>query len=171
MRSKASLAALAIGAIALAGCGSSNKTTSGATASTAPATATAPPPGAVTISHPPAPAKPRTYRVKLAGSNEVPAGAPAGSAIAVISIKAKGEVCWKFSALKGVVAPAVAHIHHGASGTSGPIVIPLGGAYKPSGCVTATAPQLLALIEANPQRFYVNIHNTKYPGGAVRAQL
>jgi hypothetical protein len=167
MRRTTSLVALAIGASALTGCGSSKQTTSGATASTA----TGPPPGAVTISHPPPPAKPRTYRVKLIGSNEVPAGAPAGSALAAISIKAKGEVCWEFSALKGVVAPSAAHIHHGASGISGPIVIPLGGAYKPSGCATGAAPQLLALIEANPQRFYVNIHNAKYPGGAVRAQL
>jgi hypothetical protein len=174
MRSTTSLVPLAIGLLALAGCGSNKKATSSVPASTAPATVTtetAPPPGAVTISHPPAPAKPRTYRVKLAGSTEVPAGAPTGSGLAVISIKAKGEVCWKFSALKGVAAPTAAHIHRGPSGTSGPIVIPLGSAYKQDGCVMGTPPQLLALIEANPKQFYVNIHNAKYPGGAVRAQL
>jgi hypothetical protein len=165
---------LAIVALALVGCGSAKKATSSVPATTAPATATtetAPPPGAVTISHPPAPAKPRTYRVKLAGRNEVPAGAPTGSGLAVISIKTKGELCWTFSALKGIAAPMVAHIHHGPSGTSGPIVIPLGSAYKRSGCVTGTAPQLLALIEVHPEQFYVNVHTSKYPGGAVRAQL
>lgn len=105
MRSTTSLVVLAIGMVALAGCGSSKKTASSAPAGTAPTTTTSPPPGAVTISHPPAPAKPRTYRVKLAGSNEVPPGSPTGSGLGVISIKAKGDVCWKFSALKGVIAP------------------------------------------------------------------
>lgn len=178
MRSRTGLIALAIGVLGLAGCGSNKKaassvpaSTAPATATTAPATATTPPPGAVLLSHRPAPAKPRTYRVKLEGSNEVPAGAPTGSGLVVISIKAKGELCWKFSVLKGVAAPTAAHIHHGPSGTSGPVVIPLGGAYKPSGCVTGTAPQLLALIELNPKKWYVNVHNTKYPDGAVRAQL
>jgi hypothetical protein len=171
MRRAGSIVALAIGVLALAGCGSTKKATSSVPASTGPTTTTALPPGAVGISHPPAPAKPRTYRVKLAGSNEVPAGAPAGSGLAVISIKAKGELCWKFSTLTGVAAPTAAHIHRGPSGTAGPVVIPLGAAYKASGCVQGTAPQLLALIEANPKRFYVNVHNAKYPDGAVRAQL
>jgi hypothetical protein len=90
----------------------------------------------------------------------------------VISIKAStGELCWTFSQLKNVTSPREAHIHRGLASTSGNIVIALGGAYKASGCVPGTPRPLLALIGANPQRFYVNIHNAQYPGGAVRGQL
>jgi hypothetical protein len=109
--------------------------------------------------------------VRLTGGAETPAGAPGGSGIAVISIKPPSEVCWHFSALKNVSAPTAAHIHHGPPGTAGPIEIPFDGTYKPAGCIKGIAPPLLAIIELNPQRFYVNVHNAKYPGGAVRAQL
>jgi hypothetical protein len=165
MRSRTPAVSLAIVGLAFAGCGSTKK------AATTPATSATLPPGATGIAHPP-PVKSVTYRVKLAGANEVPAGAPTGSGVAVISIKASsGEVCWTFSQLKNVTAPKEAHIHRGLAGTSGNVVIALGGAYKASGCVPGTPRPLLGLIGANPQRFYVNIHNAKYPGGAVRGQL
>ena len=32
-------------------------------------------------------------------------------------------------------------------------------------------PALLAQIVANPAAYYVNLHNTRFPGGAVRCQL
>ncbi|MBA2263858.1 MAG: CHRD domain-containing protein, partial [Chloroflexi bacterium] len=35
----------------------------------------------------------------------------------------------------------------------------------------ATPALLLADIEANPQNYYVNVHNAEFPGGAVRGQL
>ena len=37
-------------------------------------------------------------------------------------------------------------------------------------CVTAD-PALLADIVAHPDLYYVNLHNTRYPGGAFRCQL
>jgi len=166
MRSRTAAVSLAIVGLAFAGCGSTNKA-----ATTAPATSATLPPGATGIAAPP-PVKSVTFSVKLAGANEVPAGAPTGSGVAVISIKAStGELCWTFSQLKNVTAPTEAHIHRGLASTSGNIVIPLGGAYKASGCVPGAPRPLLGLIGANPQQFYVNIHNAQYPGGAVRGQL
>jgi len=53
---------------------------------------------------------------------------------------------------------------------AGSIVIPLGTAYKASGCVPASA-TLLSQIESKPSGFYVNIHNVAYPQGVVRGQL
>ena len=66
--------------------------------------------------------------------------------------------------------PQAAHIHKGRSGVAGPVVIPLGSAYKATGCQKA-AKSLIEAIETNPNRYYVNIHNAKYPGGALRGQL
>jgi hypothetical protein len=150
------LATLAIGA---SGCGSSDKSNSTSAPSGTPAQ--------------PAAKKPqsRTYKVKLTGKAEVPKGSSKGSGTAVISIRGKSnQLCWKFKGLKGVTAPSAAHIHQGPAGTSGPIVVPLGGAYTASGCTSASA-ALLSKIVAAPKQFYVNVHNAKFPNGAVRAQL
>jgi hypothetical protein len=40
-----------------------------------------------------------------------------------------------------------------------------------SGCVSALPPALTSEIASNPAAFYINIHSTEYPGGAVRGQL
>ena len=74
--------------------------------------------------------------------------------------------------MSGVAAPLLcAHIHKGAKGTSGNIVVALpGSSYQASGCVPASS-AILRTIEADPHGYYVNIHSKKYPGGAIRAQL
>ena len=109
---------------------------------------------------------------KLKGSNEVPAkGDPNGTGFVVVTFNAnKGTACWKFKGVKGIAAPNGAHIHKGRKGVSGPVVIPFGASYKASGCQKA-AKGLIEAIETNPNRYYVNIHNAKYPGGALRGQL
>lgn len=109
---------------------------------------------------------------KLKGSNEAPAkGDPNGAGFVVVTFKAaKGMACWEFKGVKGIVAPNAAHIHKGRSGVAGPVVIPFGAAYKAKGCVKA-AKSLIEAIETNPNRYYANIHNAKYPGGALRGQL
>ena len=164
MRSRIALVAVAVTALAFAGCGSSSSTSS-TKSSSSPSTAatTTPPTTNATV-------KAHVYTVNMKGSNEVPKGAPNGSATAVITIKTSKQVCWAFTNLKNVTAPKVDHIHQGPAGASGSIVIPLGTAYKPSGCVPASA-TLLSQIESKPSGFYVNIHNVAYPQGAVRGQL
>jgi hypothetical protein len=109
---------------------------------------------------------------KLKGSNEAPVkGDPNGTGVVVLHLStAKGTACWQFSNVKNIAKPTQAHIHKGRKGASGPVVIPLGATYKAKGC--AKAPKsLIEAIETNPNRYYVNIHNTKYPGGAIRGQL
>lgn len=78
---------------------------------------------------------------------------------------------------------AAAHIHRGAAGTNGPVVVNLA---RPddgdaADCLTegetlaggapAFSGATVAEILANPQAFYVNVHNAEYPGGAIRGQL
>jgi hypothetical protein len=107
---------------------------------------------------------------KLLGKNEVPKGSPAAHGIVNLTLNSsKGTVCWTFD-LAGVRKPLYAHIHKGRAGVSGPIFIPLGKNYKAKGCQTAQK-KLIDAVESNPNGFYVNVHNSKYPNGVVRGQL
>jgi hypothetical protein len=71
---------------------------------------------------------------------------------------AKGTACRQFSNVKNIAKPTQAHIHRGAEGVSGPIVIVFGTSYGAKGCAKA-AKGLIEKIETNPNRYYVNIHN------------
>lgn len=72
-----------------------------------------------------------------------------------------------------------AHIHRGFAGENGPVVANL--AFPTDGqaadCLTegeagkGMMPGIVAEILANPDGFYVNVHNNEFPNGAVRAQL
>jgi hypothetical protein len=111
--------------------------------------------------------------LKLAGSAEVPKGAPKGSGSAVVTFHGKTlQVCWRFSHLHGFTGATFAHIHKGGKGASGPIVVPLstGKTFLHKGCVKSSA-TLIKAMEKDPHGYYVNIHSKKYPGGAVRSQL
>jgi hypothetical protein len=155
------VSAAVIVAVALVGCGAGSKLAT----STPTRTPTVPSTGPIVK------VASRTYVRKLAGKNAVPAGAMDGSAAAVISIHGNtDQLCWKFSALKNVISPLVAHVHKGLAGAPGPVLIPLDGGFSPSGCTYAPGP-VLATIESSPLAYYVDIHNAKYPQGAVRAQL
>ena len=47
------------------------------------------------------------------------------------------KVCWDFT-ISGIGKPPCAvHIHRGRAGTAGPVVVPLGAAYRQQGCTTA----------------------------------
>jgi hypothetical protein len=86
----------------------------------------------------------------------------------------RGTVCFTFS-LTNFGELTGAHIHRGAAGSNGDIVVPLfSGApadpAKPSGCVAADR-ALIKEIRANPAAFYVNVHTTEFPNGAARGQL
>lgn len=107
---------------------------------------------------------------KLLGKGEVPKGSPLGHGIVNLSLKApSGKVCWTFE-IAGIGTPTAAHIHKGSPGKAGPVVVPLGSAFKAKGCAAAPKATLEA-IEANPNAYYVNVHTAKYPGGAIRGQL
>lgn len=86
-----------------------------------------------------------------------------------------GQVCYRLTVAH--LAPVLAaHIHAGAAGVTGPIVVPLFGYSPPrtwtlfTGCVRAARP-LLAAILRDPAAYYVNVHSTQYPAGAIRGQL
>ena len=101
-------------------------------------------------------------------------GDPDGTGTAVIRIRPNdGQVCFRLT-VQNITLPAVgAHIHRGARGSAGPIVVQLtspGAGGSSSGC-TATPRDVIDAILAQPAQYYVNVHTTDYPAGAVRAQL
>jgi hypothetical protein len=113
---------------------------------------------------------------QLSGANEVPtAGDPDGTGGSTVSIAVlsdtEAEVCWDL-AYSGIDAPTAAHIHRGAAGVAGPVVVDFGapGATSHAGCADVTA-GLADEIVAGPAGFYVNVHNGAFPGGALRGQL
>ena len=97
-----------------------------------------------------------------------------GMAVVTINVP-QGVLCywiWTHN-----LAPVTAsHIHVGAAGTNGPIVEPFFGSGTPStdtmfqGCVPI-AQDLALQILANPAGYYVNVHTTEFPAGAIRGQL
>lgn len=81
------------------------------------------------------------------------------------------RVCYDLT-LAGIDTPTAAHIHVAPIGRAGPVVIPfptppLGAS---SACADATSQKLAALI-SKPGNYYYNVHNTPFPGGALRGQL
>jgi CHRD domain len=102
----------------------------------------------------------------LSGKVEVPKGDPDGRGTAEVKITGT-TVCWEMFKVATLVA---AHIHKGRAGVAGPVVVPFGTTYKSKGCVKATA-AVAAAIRRNPNAYYVNVHNAKYPAGALRGQL
>ena len=109
---------------------------------------------------------------KLKGSNEAPVkGDPNGKGLVIVHFNAKkGTTCWDFKGVSGIAKPNAAHIHKGKKGASGPVIVAFGASYKASGCVKAPK-STIEKIESNPNAYYVNIHNAKYPAGALRGPL
>ena len=59
------------------------------------------------------------------------------------------------------------------AGVAGPIVVPLGAPDAngvAEGCTTGD-PAVLTRIQNNPAGFYVNVHTSDFPQGAIRGQL
>jgi probable HAF family extracellular repeat protein len=116
-----------------------------------------------------------TLFAPLKGANEVPGpGSPTGGGTALLTLDpSENQVCYSLAVAGLAGTVSLAHIHQGAAGLTGPVVVqfqpPTQGSV--SGCVTI-APDLLVNLVRNPGSFYVNVHTTpNYPAGAARGQL
>jgi len=107
--------------------------------------------------------------VTLTGANEVPPVTTGASGTGRISVTDDGTVSGSVST-SGIAATA-AHIHEGAPGKNGGVVIALtrdGDAFKvPEGSKLNEA-QLASFKAGN---LYVNVHSAANPKGEIRAQL
>ena len=114
----------------------------------------------------------RPLHATLLPENQVPPTASSGSGTALVTLnQGQGEVCWDIT-VEGLTSPVIlAHIHQGAAGTNGSVVVdfmePVNGL---TGCVRAD-PALIKQIRQDPGDYYVNVHTTMFPTGEVRGQL
>ena len=114
-----------------------------------------------------------TYKADLLGSNEPGGGDPVGYGKAEISVADKlDQICWDINDLRGLDPITGAHVHKGAPGVNGPVVLTLKqapeGGWK--GCANKSE-WTEDSLENNYAGFYVNVHTTAYPNGAIRGQL
>jgi hypothetical protein len=117
----------------------------------------------------------------LKGGNEIRSstsphgGDPNGRGSAtLLAARQPGLVCFAIT-VRGLGTPIAAHIHHGPAGVNRPVVVPFtaptsGDPGAVSGCVNADI-KLIKDIQAHPSDYYVNVHTTEFPGGAIRGQL
>jgi hypothetical protein len=91
-----------------------------------------------------------------------------------------GEVIFYFNySFPGAVTINGLHIHQGAKGTNGGVVVNSGvtsiadadGQGNVTTVVTGTTPATLQAILDNPRGYYVNLHTTVNPAGAIREQM
>lgn len=112
----------------------------------------------------------------FSGGAEVPGpGDTDGAGTAMVTIDTtKNEACYDLTVTNITLPAAAAHIHKAAAGVSGPVVVPFdpapGADGKAKACAAGDA-AVIADIAANPANYYVNVHTSDFPQGAVRAQL
>ena len=128
---------------------------------------------------------PHQLGARLNGANEVPGpGDPDGRGLALVET-GKTRVCFALG-WTGIAPPIFAHIHEGAAGVAGPVVVlffdvpELAGAptaalpdtiAAAAGCVGDQDPALLRDIRRHPADYYANVHNLDFVPGAIRGQL
>ena len=117
----------------------------------------------------------RPFTTTLTGAAEVP-GPGDSNATGTVKITlnhGQERVCFEFSNVTNVDGTIVAaHIHRAPVGVAGPVVVPLfAGALDEEGCVNNVNPDLIKDIIQHPAGYYVNIHSTVFPAGAIRGQL
>jgi hypothetical protein len=120
------------------------------------------------------------FTAKLTGTAEVPSGKADATGTALIRLNpAEGLVCFKLVVTNAGQPVVAAHIHRGAAGVAGPVVVPLAtptataanaNVQQSKGCVSADV-ALIRQIASSPAQFYVNAHTKEFPGGVVRGQL
>ncbi len=108
-------------------------------------------------------------KVSLTGAEEVPPLTVPGSGSGSFRVAEDGTVSGSVTTKD--VAGTMAHIHRGAKGTNGPVIVPLdkkGDTYSvPAG--RKLTPQQIEDLKAG--RLYVNVHTARNKGGEVRGQL
>ena len=118
----------------------------------------------------------RPLTATLTGAAEAPGPGDAdGSGSATVTLNVgHGEVCWEIHVADITLPASAAHIHIAPVGDAGPVVVPLSppdANGDSSGCASGVERALIRAIMHDPAAYYVNVHNSDFPAGALRGQL
>lgn len=112
----------------------------------------------------------KEVRITLSGANEVPPVATSASGSGTIMVAADKSVSGSISTT-GVAATA-AHIHTGAAGKNGPVIVPLAKSGDSGWSVPAGAKFTDDQYETFKKgELYVNVHSAANKAGEIRGQL
>jgi hypothetical protein len=108
----------------------------------------------------------------LDGPQETPPTSSTARGGAVLVVDGATGKAGGFIVTSGLVSPNAAHVHTGARGTPGPVILPLTGGPNlwvvPDAASALPADQLAAF---SAQNLYYNVHTAANPGGDIRGQL
>ena len=107
--------------------------------------------------------------VKLSPAEEVPPVKASGSGSGTLRLAEDGTVSGSVTTTG--VEGTMAHIHQGAKGQNGPVIVPLekkGDTYSVPAGRKLTSAQVQAWKAGN---LYVNVHTARNKGGEVRGQI
>jgi hypothetical protein len=111
-----------------------------------------------------------TQTLTLSGASEVPPVTTSATGTATVTINPDRGVVVKVT-VTGMTATA-SHIHEGAAGTNGPVIVPFtktgDNAFASSDGAKLTESQYASYKAGN---LYVNVHSAANPGGEIRAQI
>ena len=108
-------------------------------------------------------------KVNLSGANEVPPVTTSATGDGTITVADDGAVSGSVTT-KGIQGTA-AHIHAGAAGKNGPVVVPFtkdGDTYKAAAGAKLNPDQMKAFKAGE---LYFNVHSAANPNGEIRGQL
>ncbi len=108
--------------------------------------------------------------LSLSGSQEVPPVTTMAVGTGQIRVMADGSISGNITTTG--VPGTMAHIHLGARGANGPVIIPLTGTSPGVWSVPAGAKLNAEQLDAyQAGKLYVNVHSEMNKGGEIRAQL
>jgi hypothetical protein len=117
----------------------------------------------------------RPLATMMTGAAERPGpGDPDGTGTATIRVTpGLGRVCFVLNVANITLPAAAAHIHIAPPTDPGPVVVTLvapDATGTSQGCVSTTRVLVKAILKS-PSAYYVNVHTSDFPDGAVRGQL
>ena len=105
------------------------------------------------------------FKADLNGTNEVPSTTTSATGSATFVLDSlSDQLAYRWSSAN--MTPTAVHIHSGAVGITGSVVVPLD--ITGSGSVTLTALQAASLLMNG---YYINVHSADFPNGEIRGQI